>query len=93
MYIYKCLIDLKCTLFKYLNAKVAPTPRPKTNKYGRNFKFMLGFFLNKKVKNVNFFSEYGGYFALKLYNILQIKLITIITAINTYEEIDSPIML
>jgi len=47
-----------------LNAKVAPTPRPNTNKYGRNFKLMLGFFFIKKDTKLSFLSEYGGYFAL-----------------------------
>lgn len=64
----KRILDLKCTLFKYLNAKVAQTPRPKTNKYGRNLKLMLGFFFIKNDTILNFLSEYGGYFALQLKN-------------------------
>lgn len=54
-----------CTLFKYLNANVETTPRPKTNKYGTNLKFTCGFFFNKNDIMLNFLSEYGGYFALK----------------------------
>jgi hypothetical protein len=48
-----------------LNTTVATTPRVNTIKYGKHFRLKPFLFLNRKLKRFIFFSEYGGYLALK----------------------------
>jgi hypothetical protein len=48
-----------------LNTTVAITPRANTTKYGTHFRLKPFLFLNRKLKKLIFFSEYGGYLALK----------------------------
>jgi hypothetical protein len=47
-----------------LNTTVAATPRANTTIYGKHFR-LKPLFANRKLKKFIFFSEYGGYLALK----------------------------